>query len=277
MEKVDILISTYNGEKYITELLDSILSQSFKDFKIIIRDDCSDDNTVKIINEYINKYPLKICIINNDLVRLKPKNSFEALLKYSNAKYIMFCDQDDYWLPNKIEKTLIKMIEVEKEKPNLPVLICTDLIVVNNHLKILHKSFWNYSKINPKNVRDTYRLAINNPVVGCTVMINNIAKNFVLPFPEKALMHDHWIALKISIYGHIAYLSEPSILYRQHNYNEVGAKETNFKYYLKRIFSIEILKQNIKVLKMLKVLDLNINYFKFFYLKLLISFSKIKL
>ena len=147
MNKIYILLSTYNGEKYLKEQLDSLFSQSYKDFKLIVRDDGSNDKTLDILKKYdIELLP--------SFGNLGVKKSFEKLLKYASenneAKYFMFCDQDDVWKSDKIEKTLKKMQELENlYGNNMPLLIHTDLEVVNENLKTINHSMWQYEKINP--------------------------------------------------------------------------------------------------------------------------------
>lgn len=217
----DILLSTYNGEKYLGEQLDSIINQTYKDWKLIIRDDGSKDSTLQIIKNYIDNYPEKIELIPSS-GNLGPMLSFGELLKVSTSKYIALCDQDDVWLENKLLQFLEKMLETEKKHPNKAILIHSDLIVVDNNLKILYKSFWKFMKLNPDNKSLIYYLTSNN-VTGCAIVINKQLKDISLPIPQKASMHDWWIALNASFFGIIEYIESPLIYYRQHNANSVGA------------------------------------------------------
>ena len=126
---IDILLSTYNGEKYLTQLLDSILNQDYKEWRLIIRDDASCDSTKKIIDIYQRLHPNNIIIIpNNTNTNIGVIKSFELLLSQSSSKYIMFCDQDDIWLPNKISESIktIKYIE-QKQTQQTPILVHSDL------------------------------------------------------------------------------------------------------------------------------------------------------
>lgn len=136
MKKILILISTYNGEKYLKEQLDSIFSQSYKDFEIIARDDGSSDETINILKSY------NIKILDTDK-NLGAKLSFSTLLNdavtNTDRGYFMFCDQDDIWKSDKIEKTITTMKELEKENTDLPLLVHTDLEVVDEKLNVLNK------------------------------------------------------------------------------------------------------------------------------------------
>lgn len=222
---IDILLSTYNGEKYLSFLLDSLLSQTYKDFKVVVRDDGSSDNTIQILEQYIDKYPDFIIQVDKSSSNIGVIKSFERLLKESMSQFVMFCDQDDVWFPDKIEKTFSKMKEYETQVYNLPILIHTDLCVVDSQMNVIANSFWKYSNINPSFLLDFNYLGVCNSVTGCTVMVNKQAVQKALPFPDEVLMHDSWISLVVAKYGKIGFLNSPTIYYRQHESNEVGAKE----------------------------------------------------
>ncbi|MCD6092144.1 MAG: glycosyltransferase family 2 protein [Bacteroidales bacterium] len=275
---IDILLSTYNSEAYIEELLESLYSQSYKNWRLIIRDDGSSDSTLVILNKQKKINPEKFQLIENNKIQLGPKKSYEKLLEQSTADYIMFCDHDDYWLSHKIEDSLNKIKELENNDPNKAALVFTDLIITDQDLKPINKSFWKYSKINPDNIHSVYKLAINNPVVGCTVMINKKAKSLILPIPDEAIMHDWWAALKVAEAGIIGYIEQPSILYRQHDLNKIGADKVGFLYFLKRVFGFsKTIKQNRDAYKMLKALDKKYSGLKMMYYKIGILFSKNKI
>lgn len=227
MKNIDILLSTYNGERFLSEQIESILSQSCTSWKLFIRDDGSKDNTSSIILEYVSKYPDKIFWINKDNVyNVGVIKSFEALMQVSTAPYIMFCDQDDVWLPFKVEETLNKLIEIEnsigKEKP---VLVHTDLKVVDGELNTISESMFSTSKASPQLIHSNINYALLcNCITGCTVMCNAKARENSLPFPDFVEMHDSWVARKVWLEGgKVETLYKSTMLYRQHGYNVVGA------------------------------------------------------
>jgi glycosyltransferase involved in cell wall biosynthesis len=266
--KVAILLSTYNGDLYIIEQIESVLSQTINDWVLYIRDDGSTDNTIQIIKDYVNKYSNKIILIEDNQGNLKSAASFMYMLSIVESDYYMFCDQDDVWLPFKIEKTLSRMREVESENLYKGVLVFTDLTVVNSHLSVLNPSMWNYSSINPKNAKDFYRTTCLSSVTGCTIMFNNCIKEKVLPYPKVARMHDWWITLNAVHYGIVDYLDEATILYRQHNNNVLGADKISRNHYFKRLLSLKkTLLENLEVLKMLQALNFEINYFRVLWTK----------
>lgn len=226
---VEILLSTYNGARYLKDFIDSLYSQTYKDWKLTVRDDGSIDETPKILEEICVKDPERIKLIEDNLGNLGACKSFLTLLMKAKADYIMFADQDDIWLSDKIEKTLKKMLLVEgKYGKNTPILIHTDLKVVDENLKTLSESFWRYQGQDPEYKSLNYLLVQNN-VTGCTIMINKALKNLIVKVPERAIMHDWWLALVASAFGVVDYVPEATVLYRQHPFQDTGAKKYSLK------------------------------------------------
>jgi glycosyltransferase involved in cell wall biosynthesis len=251
---IDILLSTYNGASYIEDQLNSIIEQTDNDWTLLIRDDNSKDNTVSILRSYVDKYPEKIKLVSdNKTENIGPIRSFEFLLNQSQADYIMFCDQDDIWLPEKISLTKQEMLRMESINKDIPLLVYTDLIVVNENRKVLFDSFWSYAGLYPQLAsKNIYYLAIRNCVTGCTTMINKKAKEISLPFVYPLEMHDAWVAINTMKYGKISYIKNQTIEYRQHGSNVCGAQQVNM--------SISNKIQNLK-----RIIDANIANYKFYY------------
>lgn len=243
---IDILLSTYNGEAFLKEQLDSILNQTYKDFKLIIRDDGSSDSTVDIIMDYVRTYPSEIIYINNgDAGRNNGGNenekwhlgfnlSYNELLKYSTSGYIMFSDQDDVWLPKKIEISIERIKELEKRFPDKPILVHSDLTVVNKDLETINSSFFKHIRINPSK-NSLNRLIMQNTVTGCATIINKNLVNLAMPLGEEVFFYDYWFALVARLFGVIDVINEPLILYRQHGSNVIGAGADNMRKLLKKI------------------------------------------
>ena len=228
---IDILLSTYNGEHFLKKQIDSILSQSYTEWRLLIRDDASSDATLSILKNYQREYPQKITLLSDNIdTNLGVIKSFEYLLNKSDSKYIMFCDQDDIWLPNKIEVTLDAIKELESiHSTETPIAIHSDLILIDENDKILHNSFWQFANINPKLLNTNIKfLAISNSATGCTIMINQALKKLILPFPSKVYMHDMLIALTACRYGILHPIYQPTMLYRQHGNNTIGAIEYDY-------------------------------------------------
>jgi glycosyltransferase involved in cell wall biosynthesis len=223
---VDILLATYNGGEFLRELIESVLHQTHKDWRLIVRDDGSTDDTTSIVNEYAEKIPSKITIMQDDEKHLGACQSFARLMERSDSDYIMFCDQDDIWLPAKVSLALENMLDMEKGLgKDTPLLVHTDLKVVDEGLNPISNSFWEYAYLDPESGRTLNRLVIQNAITGCATLINKSLKSMSLPIPEEAIMHDWWIALVAASFGVIEYVPEPTILYRQHDRNKIGARE----------------------------------------------------
>ena len=219
---IAILLCTYNGEKYLSEQLDSLLSQTYKDFEVFIHDDGSTDATMSVITKYVDLYPNIIHVVEDSITHRGAAKSFFYLLGEIEADYYMFCDQDDVWLPFKIEHTFLKMKNFEKAHQNCPLLIHTDLHVCDSNLNIVHNSFWEYRHLLVDVCKSFKYLCFGNIVTGCTMMINQKAKNVVFPYSDETYIHDYWIALKVAKCGFIDNLKEQTILYRQHGDNTAG-------------------------------------------------------
>ena len=219
--KIDILMATYNGEKYLKEQIDSILNQTHKDFRLLISDDCSQDATRQILQEYVEKD-------NRVVVFLQTKNlgvvlNFEYLMKKVENEYFMFSDQDDIWQKDKIEKSLDQMLKTNSD------LVYSDLEVVNQELDVLHKSYWKLKGFEKKvkKYNDFKSLYLNNFVTGCTMLVKSKWMEKILPLPHKSnyILHDYWTALVVSKFGKMTYLAQPLVKYRQHFDNNIGSKK----------------------------------------------------
>ena len=222
-KKISVLLSTYNGSQYVIPQLDSLYNQTYASFDIVARDDNSTDSSLKIVKSF----NIKLLQQNNNLGAM---GSFSALLEYalkSDSYYFMFCDQDDIWKSDKVEKTLQKMQELEQKFPNKPLLVHTDLEIVSEDLKTIDKSMWHYEHLDPK-LNSFNRLLMQNTITGCTVMINRKLATMALPVPNDAIMHDWWIGLVASKFGEIGFVDEATIKYRQHGSNSIGAKGFNY-------------------------------------------------
>lgn len=232
---ITILLATYNSGPYIREQIDSILAQTYSDWKLVVRDDLSTDNTVEIINEYICRYPDKISILDNHGESKRAYLNFVELLKNVESEYYMFCDHDDVWLPNKIDLSIQRMKEIEKQ--DIPVVVHTDMKVVDQDLNTINESFWKYSRLLPDHV--TFKeLALCSSVNGCTMLFNLKAREVALPHVAHATMHDMLVAQSTAANGGIvSAVKVPTVLYRQHIDNVVGAHERNKSFYKKKIMS----------------------------------------
>ncbi len=240
---VSVLLASYNGEKYIREQLDSILNQTFSDLSIVISDDLSVDGTPAIIREYEEQYPGRVRSLRNSERSGSAQNNFFRLLKSAADDYIMLCDQDDVWLPDKVEVTLREMKKLEAEWGEaVPLLVHGDLSVTDKEGGILQKSMAEYQKIAVHDNRFSHYLVENN-ITGNTVMINRALLGFLADVPKECVMHDWWLGLLASCFGRISYIDRPLVLYRQHGENQMGSKSGK-EQYAERIRNQDAVREN---------------------------------
>ena len=236
MHKVTVLLATYNGAKFVTEQIDSILKQTHKNWQLLIRDDHSSDATGQILAKYQARYPQRIIVFNNYGITLGSALNFNDLLQKAKSEgYIMFCDQDDFWIPDKIESTLREMLKLEsKYGESRPLLVHTGFRYVDASLRVI-SSKKDFQALKLPNIGLSHLLA-QNPVYGCTAMINKSLANTVDTVPAVAESHDYWIAMVASAFGEISYMSKKTVLYRQHGSNISGSfKDSTFINRFKRI------------------------------------------
>jgi len=223
MASLEILLATYNSARYLSDQLDSLFAQTFSDFTILVSDDGSTDNTLFILSQYRHRFPERMRIMKFSINAGGARANFSRLLECSTAEYVMFCDHDDVWLPEKIKISINKIKSMEYlHGSETPLLVHTDLMVVGPKLELLDRSFWKYSNINP--ARDNLnQLLAQNVITGCAMLMNRPLCKLASPIPTQAIMHDYWCALVASISGNIDYIDEQTILYRNHGSNLLGA------------------------------------------------------
>lgn len=233
--QVAILLMTYNGEQYLPQLLASLRGQTYTRWRLYVQDDLSTDATPRLLAEAAAADP-RIEVLPRG-AKYGAKGGFMHLLQHTEADYYLFCDQDDVWLPEKVEVTLRRMHRAEAEwGKQAPLVVHTDLTVVDSELREISPSFWRYSRIAPQLLRTFDEQAGHNLCTGCTMLLNAAARRVSLPCPPEALMHDAWVALSVlRSGGHVCEVDKSTILYRQHGSNTLGAHDIQTGYLCKRL------------------------------------------
>lgn len=216
--KVNILLSTYNGERFLAEQIKSIQEQTYSDWSLLIRDDGSKDQTREIIQNFVNQDE-RIRFINADeVVNLGVIKSFYTLLHYEEADYYFFSDQDDIWLPDKLQTSLDQAQHYSNQEP---LMIYMDLKVVNQDLEVMTESMIR-TQSHHANTELVQELT-ENTVTGGVSMINHaLAKLWTQT--DDIIMHDWYLALLATAFGKLVYIDQAGELYRQHTDNVLGAR-----------------------------------------------------
>ena len=231
---IAIIMAVYNGETYLNEQIDSLLSNTEKDFVLHIFDDGSTDCSAAVIQSYTDKYPSKIFYHRNVTNQGVIHNFLNGCLQV-DADYYMFCDQDDYWCEQKIEISLKRMYELESSSgEKAPCTVFTDLYVVDENLNIVNDSFFKAARMPFDVVNDLYKAMAVSVAPGCTMLMNKWVLDYTLPIP-KTIIHDFWIIVLTAKYGKVACLNVPTIKYRQHGNNSIGSTLSGKKYIYNRL------------------------------------------
>lgn len=274
LTSVAVLLTTYNSEQFLNELIESILGQDNPDWTLFISDDGSGDGTREILNFYVTNNKDKVVFIDFPEKRTGAAFGFERLLQYIDSSYYMFCDHDDVWLPNKISLSLSAMMARELEFPKIPILVHTDLTVVDGQLNVISGSFSKYSRIDPEKFGTVKFLNVANCVTGCTVILNDRAKKIILPIPNRSVVYDWWVALNMARKGKIIYIPLQTVLYRQHGNNVVGAKKTGLKYIVNAFINFNTtFRADYNTIKTISAFG-NFGVLKYVYYKLLFQFKR---
>ena len=225
---IAILLATYNGSQWLPQFLASVSAQQGADWRLLVRDDGSSDATPEILRTAARR-DASLAFVADSAGRLGASGSFGELMRHamaSDAQYFAFADQDDVWLPHKLGTQLAALRELEaRAGPHLPLLVHSDLMVVDRELRTLHRSHTELAGLYrdcpaPVALRT---LLGHNFVTGCATLFNRSLLEVATPLPPGAAMHDWWLACCAAALGRIEYIPQPLVLYRQHGSNEIGA------------------------------------------------------
>lgn len=226
-----VLLPVHNGARFLRPLLDSVLGQSHAHLRILCRDDGSTDDSAHILATYTQTHPKQVQLSTSPVGNLGVRASFSALMaealiltQDSLTTYFALADQDDLWIPHKLERLLQAMQTLEHTAPaGTPVLVHSDLRVVDQDGGEIAPSFVAYQGLNPERDALSAQL-ISNTLTGCTALLNRHLLDMSTPVHPESVMHDWWISLVASAFGRRAFVPEALIDYRQHGNNTIGAK-----------------------------------------------------
>lgn len=218
--KLNILLSTYNGEKFLADQIESIQAQTFTDWKLLIRDDGSKDGTQAIIQSFVDQDERIVWINPDNSDNLGVIKSFHTLLKYEKADFYCFSDQDDIWLP---EKLAVQLKKAQQHSADTPLLVYTDLKVVDQDLQVLHESMIK-TQSDHANTELIQELTENTVTGGVALLNQALAELWTGQEKHDLLMHDWYLGLLAATVGKLIYIDQPTELYRQHANNVLGAR-----------------------------------------------------
>ncbi|WP_316844672.1 glycosyltransferase [Pedobacter psychrodurus] len=238
-KSIAILLAVYNGEKYLPTQIDSLISQTNHDWTLYIRDDGSNDGTNQIISNYCEKYD-NIVQIDKGGHNLGCYKNFFRLLEVVDSEYYMFCDADDYWLPEKIEISYNFIKDKENQYPYVPILVHTDKAIADGNLNILFPSHWKYSRFNPDSISKFEHVPLRI-VGGATAMFNAACKQHGLEPTSFHDAHDGWLAFQTARFGKIFAIHQPLLIYRRHgeNVTDKDSSGTMFKNQFRRLLNLK--------------------------------------
>jgi len=215
---VAILMATYNGEAFIEEQLNSLFAQTYRHFYLIVCDDASTDSTIDILHTYKNRH--SNMTVYQNTTNIGYVKNFEKLLQLAESyPYIVLCDQDDIWQPNKLQIQHTLMSKLEKKYINTPLLLHSDLLIMDDKKQIQKESYFTFRSYRLRQAKDLGHILGPCGVMGNTLFFNKPLRDLILPFPEKLENHDYWIAVVNELLGKRITLREPLVKYRIHDEN----------------------------------------------------------
>jgi glycosyltransferase involved in cell wall biosynthesis len=234
---IEVVLPTFNGAPYLEQQVASIDAQTLRPLRLLVRDDGSSDGTLQLLDRLQERY-------GSWLVRLPTERNLgcsanvNRLLEATTAPYVALADQDDVWLPQKLERSWAVLQQREARLGvDLPLLVHSDLNLIDAQGQSLGCTYLQRQRLNPRRT-DPVDLALTNVVTGCTAFMNRRLLEYALPIPGNALMHDWWLALVASLLGDISFLPEATVLYRQHARNVLGASGLGLDYWLRRLQAV---------------------------------------
>jgi glycosyltransferase involved in cell wall biosynthesis len=221
---IDIAMPTYNCALWLDDFIRSLLAQDFSNWRLVVRDDNSADDTNRCLADWQDRLRDRMVILGDSGTRnLGVSGNYTAVLAATSAPWIMSADPDDVWLHGEISSTLRAMREAESVfGADIPLAICTDARVVDHQGRPVAQSYWRWTRQNPKHTRDVVQVAMDSAALGSTMVFNRALLDLALPIPKGAPYQDWWLAMVAVAFGRLVPLPGATILYRRHATNETS-------------------------------------------------------
>ena len=237
-----VVISVYNGERFLLQQLESILNEH-REIIFYIRDDGSSDNSESLILSFFRDKTNVVHYYSSDGMSLGPARSFWYLLQQVCEPYIFLSDQDDVWTKGRVGLLMSKLRDAEKSGDGCsPSLIFSDVEVVTERLGHISESFWKFQNAFPKGKVTLNRLLAQNYAPGCSMVFNKSLIDRIRYLPDEAIMHDWYLVIACASLGKVEFINETTLLYRQHCYNTIGASKFSLFSYLREPKKLLLLK-----------------------------------
>ena len=231
--RCDVILAVWNGARYLPAMLDSLLSQTTRDFNVLARDDGSRDGSLEILENYKPRFDGRLRVIAGEPSGSATAN-FAILMRETKADYVLFADQDDVWKPEKVELSLRSLKEAEaKYGRSTPIYFATDITVVNEDLQVISASYWKWKRLRPSMMSSLSQSLICVPIQGMASGINRALLDLANPVAEKAISHDWWTQLIAAAMGKVICDPTSTALYRVHGGNASIPKQVGVVPYLK--------------------------------------------
>jgi glycosyltransferase involved in cell wall biosynthesis len=212
---IDICLATYNGATWIQEFLDSLDAQTHTEWRLVVSDDASSDDTVALIRAHFAGVPQRLTVVHRPRTGQGVVQAFADSISAAQADYVLLADQDDVWVPAKLA-TMLSLMRSAEQAGEVPALVFSDLEVVDGSLATLDPSWWSHTGMKPEWASSFKTMLSQNIVPGCAMMLNRRLLEQAMPMPAEVIMHDWWFLLVALAIGRVEVCSEALVRYRRH-------------------------------------------------------------
>lgn len=236
MPRVDIALGLYNGAAYLPDFLDSLDRQTFRDWRVVVRDDGSTDGSLTLVRQWAASRGHAIKVVEDMLGNLRVVRNFSTCFEHTDAPYVLPADQDDVWFADKISTAVAEMEALERmHGAGVPLASYCDLQVVDAQLRELHPSMLALQGQDRRRLPTLAQALAQNVAPGCSMIVNRALLNVALPIPVQAAMHDWWLVVVARALGYMSHIRKPGLAYRQHGNNQVGAQKGGWRTLWQRV------------------------------------------